>query len=441
MRDPKGGSAAFSTCAAIGWRMAPKLNLSRQKVFVLLVMPLVLMFGYSNCSFVPAPTASSSISSNAAFSFDHAGITSGCTACHGLGARFASLPPTGHVAIGTSDCSSCHTTTTWVSGANPHVAGAAIPSSCLTCHQHNIPSGPQGTPALLGDLTPSGGLFDHSGNGGNGDCVTCHTSVAANVGVTFAGGIFPHSPMPGACLGCHTASQRPTGPVGSSNFDHVAAGATGDCVACHNNPANVGKTWVAGTFSHTPTPSACANCHGADAAFIAIQKTVLNQMDHAFAGLPDCSSCHLKTAVTNGFTSFHVEAIANATSTDLTAKGIFHSGFGAASPPTCFLCHTGAMPKTTVPDTVDGFTHAAGFGTECSTCHAVVPGGVGVTWTKGFFGHANNTVSGLGNTCSPCHDTRHHHAGALCTTCHQGVTFPTTSPTGNYGGSFGSGGG
>ena len=323
---------------------------------------IMILLSFVRCSFVSAPQAAQ-LNLSSSTSFSHQGITTGCVTCHATGQPFAAFPATGHEAIGAQDCSVCHTPSSWMSSVSPHTPGAAIPTSCISCHSSNRPTGVQGTVSLLNNLTPQGGLFDHaaSGDGGTGDCVACHISVPANVGVSWAPGIYPHSPAPNQCLSCHTSAQRPTGPVGSAGYNHTNGG-TGDCSICHlATPANIGVVWSGASFGHSGV-TACASCHSAE------------------------------------------------------------------------------MPSGTVPNTADGFTHAATFGTECATCHMTVPGNVGVTWTQGFFNHAGNSVSGLGNTCSPCHDTKNHNAGQLCTGCHTVGTYvqwPSASSTGSYGGSWG----
>lgn len=268
----------------------------RLQVYFLGLISTALL--YNNCGMVRTPTAGTVSAS----SFSHDGITNSCAACHATGAPFAAFPAAGHQDIGLQDCSSCHNTTTWVGSNSPHFFGAPVPTTCISCHTSRRPSGTVGTVSLVNNITPTGGLFDHATNGGQGDCVDCHTSVPTNVGVTWAGGSFSHSPMPATCSGCHSASQVPTG---------------------------------------------------------------------------------------------------------------------------------------TTPNRVDGFTHAANFGTECASCHKVVTANVGASWSKGFFNHANNNPNTLG-TCSPCHDSRFHHAGQFCVDCHNTVVYPSANGSGNYGGSWGS---
>lgn len=558
-----------------------------------------------------------------------------CVTCH-INERPTGLvgnPAFDHSTSTSVDCAVCHRSVptnigkSWAGASFSH-AGV---TTCVGCHASARPTGLKGSVSLLNNLTPIGGLFDHSGNGGTGDCSVCHTSKPQNIGTTWAGGVYSHTPKPSSCFPCHTSAQRPIGPVGNPAFDH-ANGGTGDCFGCHSsNTANIGRTWAQGSFGHSPTPTSCATCHLSDNTYINVQNIIKNQMSHLVPGLPDCANCHSPAAVANKFTSWVAESVvngnsaartslgvfhsiygstpktcqnchanerpqspagatlfdhkingagdcvschttvaanigktwaqgsfshspapvtcaschisdptytsikntitkqmnhqvsglpdcaqchsasaisssftswavpstANGTSTDRASLGVFHTNFTSSftscqtchsnerptalvgttsfnhstngagdclschssvaanigktwkggkfshvGVTTCISCHANRVPSGTVPNTQNGFTHATNFGTECSTCHSVVPANVGVTWSKGYFGHAGNSVSGVGNTCSPCHDTKKHFAGQLCTTCHatsKGLKWPTPSSSGNFGGEWGSG--
>ena len=155
-------------------------------------------------------------------------------------------------------------------------------------------------------------------------------------------------------------------------------------------------------------------------------------MNHSAVTISDCVACHGSAAQTSGWASWNAETKANGSNTALSAKGVFHTNVSTA-PASCVSCHSNEKPTTTVPNTADGFTHATSYGTECATCH-IVTANVGSTWTSGFFGHLNNSPKALG-TCSPCHDSKHHNAGMLCTGCHS-PTYPSASTTGSFGGKW-----
>lgn len=209
-------------------------------------------------------------------------------------------------------------------------------SSCTNCHEKDRPAPANGIP-----------------HGNGGDCVSCH-KPAPTWPLSLTSG-FSHTPVPTSCNSCHL-NKQPQGLI--NRFDHALI--TGqDCVGCHK--ANVGISWAGGVYGHSPTPTSCTTCHAAN------------------------------------------------------------------------------LPTGTVPNTIDGFNHSATYGSECASCHLTVTTNLGVRWSGGFFNHNNNNAGSF-TSCSPCHDTRQHHDGTNCTSCHTQVQWPTPSPTGNFGGSFGPGG-
>jgi hypothetical protein len=151
---------------------------------------------------------------------------------------------------------------------------------------------------------------------------------------------------------------------------------------------------------------------------------IVSSMDHnTITG--DCSGCHNYPG----------------TGTAAAANWLGASGFNhAPTPATCYNCHSNKVPAGTVPNTKDGFNHAATYGTECKACHAVVTANIGVRWSGGFFNHNSNNLATFTN-CSPCHDTKKHNAGQnwARSGCHTAsfLRWPTPSSTGNFGGSWG----
>jgi hypothetical protein len=418
-----------------------------------------------------------------------------CTTCHSnerpVGA-VGSPVAFDHANGGSGDCVTCHTTNigrTWSGGAFNH-SGA---TSCSSCHASERPTGLKGAVGLTGNIMPTGGLFNHASNGGTGDCITCHTSVAANIGVQWTGGTFPHSPLPTSCTGCHTSAQVPSGTVGSVGFNHATApGGTGDCVNCHASvAANVGKIWSQATYAHSSATVSCAGCHTSDPLYTAKASVIFNQMNHSMTGLPDCATCHKSAALAGGFTNWTAEAVVNTSTIALASLGVAHTGF-TATPATCVTCHANERPTgavgspvafdhsssggtgdckgchtaniglkwaggnfshtgittcaschasetkapATLPNTADGFNHAATYGTECAACHMNVAANIGVRWSGGFFGHNGNKASTFTQGCTPCHDTKKHHAGSVCTSCHStgsGMVWPTATAPGAWG--------
>ncbi len=444
------------------WWEMHRLRIKR--VLILFLAAATMVVGFNNCDGIKTPSVSRTMMS---VSFNHEGITANCNSCHAAGKTFASYPASGHMDTSGQDCVACHNVFSWHSGTSPHGAGQPPPTTCISCHSAARPMTIVGSAGLVNNLTPVGGLFDHTLPVGQGDCVTCHSANAANIGVSWADAVFAHPTNLTTCMNCHTAAQRPTGPVGNNPvFNHdIDSGGRGDCVSCHNRPENLGRTWQQAKFGHSPTPAACMSCHASDPGYTAIQNVVKNQMVHVFPGMPDCVRCHAGPSMAGQWTSWVAQVgVTNGVYTPRATLGVFHSNFGS-TPSSCTTCHTNERPKVpvgasgfnhgtsgqgecaschlavpanvgrtwtggtiahngftacaschaadkpagVVPNTRSGFDHAAKYGTECFSCHTVVKANVGVSWARGFFNHNNNNAASFAN-CSPCHSTRQSKA-------------------------------
>lgn len=299
--------------------------------------------------------------------FVHSGDETSCAPCH------EKIRPAPVVTNGTSvahgggsDCVSCHLSNQPWRNPVGGVSHNPIPASCTGCHLSAKPSGP--VPLNSKDQ------FDHALPGGQAlpDCKQCHTAVAANVGVLWSGAVYGHAPAPSGCISCHVAD-RPTGIV--QGFDHSNAAAQGDCKSCHLSTS----VWTGGTFSHTPTPVSCNECHMArkPVGLVPLNPPATqNQFDHALSGLPDCKGCHLANLGTSW------------------AGGVYsHS----PTPNTCILCHTSDRPTSIVTYTEGGvqkqFNHAISGMGDCVSCHTG-----SVNWKTGSYSHSPKPT-----TCSGCH--------------------------------------
>jgi Class III cytochrome C family len=261
-------------------------------------------------------------------------------------------PVFNHATAGTGDCVSCH--------KNPGVAwsGASFnhtptPTSCNTCHNGIRPNATTLYPV---GVTTSQYVHATQFNG-TADCVSCHTTVTANIGVRWAGGKFNHKSNTGAtvtsCAPCHNV-QRPAGIVGASLFNHTANGA-GDCGSCHKSP---GVAWTGGKVSHTPTPVSCNVCHNGirpAATTFFPSPTANGRYAHTatYKGTADCVGCHINV-ITNvgvrwsgGYFDHKTSAgakVGNTTCVNChtTGAATFYSHSNAAgskrSPP-CSSCH------------------------------------------------------------------------------------------------------
>jgi hypothetical protein len=342
--------------------------------------------------------------------FNHSPLPDSCLDCHET-KRPAALVNGNmlHTYPGVGDCVACHAAgagVAWTGGTFSHVP---LPGSCAECHSAERPTAIIGgfshEAAGLGDcgachfspgVTWADGFFTHvpapakcstchAGTrptgpvgtppfdhalGGMGDCKSCHQPFSATQR-DWSGGSFSHSPAPTSCNDCHL-DIRPVGPAGSPPFDH-ANGGTGDCVSCHLPKSATQTDWSGASFSHSPTPASCLSCHIGDRPTGAVGNPAF---DHAIAGTGDCKSCH---------------AVKSATKNDWTGGNFSHN----PAPATCIDCHLAQRPVTV---TASGFDHSKGGTGDCAACHTQP----GVTWKGAIagFDHATLTPS---TRCDSCH--------------------------------------
>ncbi|MEO8444167.1 MAG: hypothetical protein ABI567_04065, partial [Gammaproteobacteria bacterium] len=259
--------------------------------------------------------------------FTHSPTPASCLDCHSTARPAALVNQMLHSYAGVGDCVDCHTVgagVTWTGGTYAHEPN---PASCAECHSAQRP-----TTIVNG--------FSHDA-GGSGDCSGCHHSP----GIRWSDGFFSHSPAPAKCIDCH-AGTRPNGPVGTPPFNHAVAG-TGDCKSCHLVFSATQTDWTGGSFSHSPAPTNCIDCH---LGIRPVGPVGTPAFDHANGGTGDCVSCHLPKSTTQ---------------TDWSGGTFSHS----PAPASCKDCHTGDRP--TGPVGSPPFDHAiAGLG-DCKACHAV----------------------------------------------------------------------
>ena len=125
---------------------------------------------------------------------NHAGISSGCTACHN-GQAFAGVTPvskpSNHIAT-TADCVSCHKSFVTFAGATFNHAGV-VPGTCNTCH-----TGTGGGMTEPARHVPTGAV----------SCDTCHKSTAVGAFAIFTMGNAGHAALGvtlslSNCMTCH----------------------------------------------------------------------------------------------------------------------------------------------------------------------------------------------------------------------------------------------
>lgn len=286
----------------------------------------------------------------------HEPLPGSCSECHSAQRPTTVVNSFSHDAGGTGDCVSCHRNVgvSWSDGFFSH---SPEPANCSDCHAGTRPTGPVGTPP-----------FDHA-IAGTGDCKSCHLVLSATQ-TDWSGGSFSHSPAPTSCIDCHLGI-RPVGLVGTPVFDH-AKGGTGDCVSCHLPKSATQTDWSGGSFSHSPVPASCSDCHAGNRPAGLVGTPAF---DHAISGLGDCKSCH---------------APQSATQADWSGGSFSH----VPAPTTCIGCHLAQRP---VAVTSSGFDHSKNGTGDCVDCHQ----DPGVTWT-GASGFDHSTIPPE-TRCDSCH--------------------------------------
>jgi len=314
-----------------------------------------------------------------------------CNQCH----------TSGNYTNTSSDCVSCHQTN-FNNTTNPNHIAAGFPTDCASCHTTN----PGWTPSTF-DHTNFPLTLGHNIQ----DCTQCHI-----------GGNFTNTSPD--CVSCHQTNYNNT-----SNPNHVAAGFSTDCVSCHTtNPG-----WTPSTFDHSKFPLTlghniqdCTQCHTsgkyADTSpdCVSCHQTNYNNTtnpNHVAAGFPtDCVACHTTnpgwTPATFDHTNFPLTLGHNIT--DCTQCHI--GGNYTNTSPDCVSCHQANYNNTTNPNHA-----AAGFPTDCASCHTTNPG-----WTPSTFDHDgmyfpiySGKHQGVWNTCAGCHTVANNFASFTCIACHE----------------------
>lgn len=328
--------------------------------------------------------------------FDHTGIDTGnCALCHDgditLGKHVSHVPTS-------LDCSSCHVTTDFTTFAGITYNHAGIdPNNCASCHAAGI-----ATPKSVNHIPA------------RDDCSVCHDSTDVFTSTTFFTTVHPG--ITNGCEGCHDERFIPDRPELVKSASHLPT--TQDCELCHT--VDVFRPSI---FAHTGITGNCASCHDGSPNHVALR--AVGEPDTAIhrntSG--DCSVCHN--------TSSFLDAFVDHSGPDVIGKR-------------CDSCHNGtdATGKDAIPDHVPTtqdcdichvaggtfapavFSHA-GIVDNCASCHD------GTAATGMSVGHLSTTED-----CSLCHVTttfagaRFDHRGIVdnCASCHNGTTARGKSP-------------
>jgi hypothetical protein len=268
--------------------------------------------------------------------------------------------------------------------------------------------------------------FPLSGAHASLDCQMCHQLASPDA--------YTYVNTPTECVSCHQADYDKT-----TNPAHATAGFPTDCTQCHDQVA-----WTRAKFDHNATgfpltgahaTLACERCHvggvftGLSAQCVSCHQndySTTNDPAHQAAGFStNCTQCHNTTRWTDAFfnhngTSFPLTGAHRSA----TCNACHSSGVYAGLPSTCVSCHQSNYDATNDPPHL-----AAGFSTDCKTCHNTT------SWPGATFDHsltafplvgAHKTVSCNNNSC---------HGGGVyaghpskCVDCHQSNYDATTDP-------------
>ncbi len=211
------------------------------------------------------------------------------------------------------------------------------------------------------------------------------------------------------CADCHTPqSWKKVDPGLWSHETNVGYRLEGihrtlDCEACHGSAG----------FSARPTD--CFGCHEAD-------YRGTREPNHVQAGFPTtCPSCHSQRSWSDAsvaHTGFVLQGRhATAACTDCHINGVYQ---GTSTE--CVSCHLANYNSTTDPN-----HRAAGFPTDCATCHGTSATG----WSGADFAHTGFVLQGRHATaaCTDCHiNGVYQGTSTECVSCHLANYNSTTDP-------------
>ncbi|MGH2897413.1 MAG: multiheme c-type cytochrome, partial [bacterium] len=378
-----------------------------------------------------------------------------CVTCHAANYSQARNPP--HSATGfPRDCTTCHTTAAWRGAPFDHNAtqfpltGAHRAANCQTCHADKVYRGkPTSCASCHQQQFAAAKAPPHAGFPAT--CETCHNTAA------WAGASFDHGttqfPLTGAhkasaCADCHRDGVyrgKPTTCVSchQTKYDqtksppHAAAGFSTNCQTCHTT-----TTWPGAPFDHGVTQFAltgahraatCASCHsdgvyrGKPMTCVSCHQTAYDKttkIPHSAAGFPTtCETCHSTTAWLGApFDHATTQFPLTGAHRSVDCRSCHADGVYRGKPSTCVACHQTKYDQTKSPPHA-----AAGFSTNCQTCHTTT------TWPGAVFDHSATQFPLAGAhravSCASCHaDGVYRGKPTTCAACHQAKYSATTSP-------------
>ncbi|MFN8547621.1 MAG: hypothetical protein U0527_06520 [Candidatus Eisenbacteria bacterium] len=314
----------------------------------------------------------------------YAGRSTACVSCHQ--ADFSGTSEPAHEPAGfSSDCTGCHTTVNWTGATYDHaltlfpLTGAHTALACGACHGDRVFAGKDTQCAACHQADFNATTAPpHAAANFSRDCQSCHTTTA------WSGASFDHS---------------------NTLFPLTEAHAALACADCHSDGVYVGKS------------TACVACHQGD-------YDAAREPDHRQAGFPDaCVSCHTMTAWRPSLFDHALTAFPLTGAHQLVPCSACHAdNVWDGKPTACVACHQADYDATTEPHHA-----AAGFSTDCTSCHTVD------RWEGATFDHGTTsfplTGAHLGKSCGSCHaDAVYRGKDAACVSCHRDDRDATTNP-------------
>ena len=345
---------------------------------------------------------------------DKSPVPTTCKGCHDAERSEPRAPQPDHLQEGFSTtCQDCHSTTAWTPSSFDHspfpLTGGHAGVGCQSCHKTEpVPKTCVGCHDA-DRKTPTSP--NHLASGFSTACQDCHGTAAWKPAavdhskfpltgkhtVVACGSCHDQNPVPTACVGCHDADRsKPTLP------NHTQAGFSTQCDSCHTTAG-----WAGATFDHSSyfpllgkhSTTTCASCHNQSPVPKVCEGCHLNDRpsgvnpDHLANGFSNkCGDCHVSTGWTPAafdhskfpLTGGHSSATCNSCHDKNPV------------PTTCVGCHAGDVPSGIIPD-----HKAAGFSTQCSSCHG------NSAWKPATFDHSSywprNRSAHRDAPCNNCH--------------------------------------
>ena len=353
--------------------------------------------------------AGSTSTTFAAGKYSHAGISTGCDACHGstiTGSSFQGitaivvLPPTS-------------------SGASNHIP-SPINANCETCHLGSMPltlinaSASVTTPGSTKFKSPTpNGTMIHTGV--TGSCNNCHEASNTWVNVSLYPRV-PNVKTPGAnYTGFHTRPNSPASVNSVLDANHPSGG--GECSACHGSTTSFSAVAKPGNHIPTSASAQCQNCHTdlaasngvpvSNTATFVQAMTLANIHTYAPSTTTNCAQCH---SAANAAT-YAMPAIGFSIKSPTSVAN--HIPFGSTA---CEVCHVPTATPVASGTFAGGKYSHAGVTTGCAACH-----GAGISNTS-FYG-VTALVAIPASSSTPGSNT-HIPYTASCEACHS-ATVPT----------------